>query len=69
MALTKLNSNQKTNSEFIKYLQYMKDYRGTWGTTQSTILALKSIIDYSSNSDLKNQTITISFKLINIYLN
>ncbi len=60
MALTKLNSNQKTNSEFIKYLQNMKDYRGTWGTTQSTILALKSIIDYSSNSDLKNQTITVS---------
>lgn len=60
MALTKLNSNQKTNSEFIKYLQNMKDYRGTWGTTQSTILALKSIIDYSSNADLKNQTITVS---------
>lgn len=60
MALTKLNSNQKTNSEFIKYLQNMKDYRGTWGTTQSTILALKSIIDYSSSSDLKNQTIIIS---------
>ena len=60
MALTKLNSNQKTNSEFIKYLQNMKDYRGTWGTTQSTILALKSIIDYSSNADLKNQTIVVS---------
>ena len=60
MALTELNSNQKTNSEFIKYLQNMKDYRGTWGTTQSTILALKSIIDYSSNADLKNQTITVS---------
>lgn len=60
MALTKLSSNQKTNSEFIKYLQNMKDYRGTWGTTQSTILALKSIIDYSSNADLKNQTIIVS---------
>ena len=60
LALTKLNSNQKTNAEFIKYLQNMKDYRGTWGTTQSTILALKSIIDYSANSDLKNQTIIVS---------
>ena len=60
MALTKLNSNQKTNSEFINFLQNMKDYRGTWGTTQSTILALKAIIDYSSSSDLKNQTIVVS---------
>ena len=60
MALTKLSSNQKTNAEFIKYLQNMKDHRGTWGTTQSTILALKSIIDYSSSSDIKNQTIVVS---------
>ena len=60
MALTKLNSNQKTNLEFIKYLQSAKDYRGTWGTTQSTILALKAITDYTSNSDIKNQTITVS---------
>ena len=60
MALTKLNSNQKTNSEFIKYLHSVKDYRGTWGTTQSTILALKAITDYSSNSDLKEQTIVVS---------
>ncbi|MBR3614929.1 MAG: hypothetical protein IKL55_07120 [Clostridia bacterium] len=60
MALTKLNSNQKTNSEIIKYLQSVKDYRGTWGTTQSTILALKAITDYISNSDIKEQTIVVS---------
>lgn len=60
MALTKLNSNQKTNSEFIKYIQSQRDHRGSWGTTQSTILALKAITDYTSNSDLKNQTIVVS---------
>ena len=60
MALTKLNSNQKTNAEFIKYIQSSRDYRGSWGTTQSTILALKSITDYTSNSDLKGQTIVVS---------
>ena len=60
IALTKLNSNQKTNSEFIKYIQSHRDYRGSWGTTQSTILALKAITDYTSNSDLKNQTIVVS---------
>ena len=60
MALTKLNSNQKTNSEFIKYIQSYRDYRGSWGTTQSTILALKAITDYTSNSDIKNQTIVVS---------
>ena len=56
----KLNSNQKTNSEFIKYIQSYRDYRGSWGTTQSTILALKAITDYTSNSDIKNQTIVVS---------
>lgn len=60
MALTKLNSNQKTNSEFIKYIQSYRDYRGSWGTTQSTILALKAITDYTSNSDIKEQTIVVA---------
>ena len=60
MALTKLNSNQKTNSEFIKFIQTNRDYRGSWGTTQSTIMALKAITDYTSNSDIKNQTIVVS---------
>ena len=60
MALTKLNSNPKTNSEFIKFIQTNRDYRGSWGTTQSTIMALKAITDYTSNSDIKNQTIVVS---------
>lgn len=59
MALTKLNSNEKNNSEFIKFLVSQKDARGSWGTTQGTILALKAINSYSQNSDLKNQTITV----------
>lgn len=59
IALTKLNSNTKNNSEFIKFLVSQKDARGSWGTTQGTILALKAINSYSQNSDLKNQTITV----------
>lgn len=59
MALTKLNSNEKNNSEFIKFLVSQKDARGSWGTTQGTILALKAINSYSQSSDLKDQTITV----------
>lgn len=59
IALTKLNSNTKNNSEFIKFLVSQKDARGSWGTTQGTILALKAINSYSQNADLKNQTITV----------
>lgn len=59
MALTKLNSNEKNNSEFVNFLVSQKDHRGSWGTTQSTILALKAINSYSQNSDLKDQTITV----------
>ena len=60
MAFTKMGVNQKTNFEFIKYLTRFKDHRGTWGTTQSTILALKAIVDYSSKSELKEQTIVVA---------
>ena len=59
MALTKLNSNEKNNSEFIEFLVSQKDARGSWGTTQGTILALKAINSYTQNSDLKDQTITV----------
>ena len=55
-----LNSNSKTNFEFIKYIQSYIDYRGSWGTTQSTVLSLKAITDYTSNSELDNQTIVVS---------
>jgi len=59
IALTKLESNTNTNSEFIKYLISQKDFRGSWGTTQGTILALKAINDYSEKTDIKNQTIIV----------
>ncbi len=59
MALTKLGANDKNNSEFIKFLISQKDARGSWATTQGTILALKAINAYTQNSDIKNQTITV----------
>ena len=59
LALTKLNSNDKNNSEFIKYIVSQKDARGSWETTQGTVLALKAINSYTEKSDLKDQTITV----------
>lgn len=59
MALTKSNSNQKTNEAFINYLIQAKDANGTWGSTQSTILALKAINSFEKDSDISNQTITV----------
>ena len=60
LALTKLNSNQDTNEEFVKYIYSAKDYRGTWGTTQATVLALKAITEFSEGSDIKEQTVVVS---------
>ncbi len=59
MALTKNKSNEKTNQALINYIINKKYSNGTWGTTQSTVLALKAINDYESNSDISNQTITV----------
>lgn len=59
MALTKLNSNSKTNSAFINYIISKKDSYGTWGTTQATILSLKAINNFSQNSDISKQTISV----------
>ena len=59
IALTKLGSSENTNNEFIKYIVSQKSSNGSWGTTQSTILALKAINDYSKKSDITEQTITI----------
>lgn len=60
LALTKLDMNVKTNQSLINYIISAKDSRGTWNTTQGTILALKAIIGFSNKSDIKNQTITVS---------
>ncbi len=59
LVLIKENSNIKTNQSFIDYIIEMKDARGTWNTTQSTILALKAINKYNEKTDMSNQTISI----------
>ncbi len=59
MALTKSNSNSKTNEAFINYLIQSKYENGTWGSTQSTVLALKAINSFEKDSDISNQTITV----------
>lgn len=61
IALSKLNTDNKNNNLLVNYLVNSKKPSGTWGTTQSTILALKAINDYSSSSDISNQTITVQF--------
>lgn len=60
MALSKLNENPKNNAQLVDYLISSKSSGGTWGTTQSTILALKAINDYSANSDISNQKLTVN---------
>lgn len=59
LALTRSNSSSKTNQALINYLINTKSSNGTWGTTQSTVLALKAINEYSQNSDTSEQTITV----------
>lgn len=59
LALSKKHSNTKTNINLINYIIENKDRYGTWGTTQSTILALKAINEFNTKSDLSNQTISI----------
>lgn len=60
MALTKVNSNSKTNLKLINYIISQKDVYGTWGTTQATILALKALIEYEGNTTISEQEIEIS---------
>lgn len=60
MVLTKEKSNEKTNGLLINYIIQNKDTRGSWSSTQSTILALKAINNYNDNSNIENQTISIS---------
>lgn len=60
MALSKLNESPKTNAQLVDYLISSRYSGGTWGTTQSTILALKAINDYSTNSDISNQKLIVN---------
>ena len=59
MALSKLGENQRTNEKLINYIISVKDTKGTWGTTQATVMALKSLIQYNEKEDIENQEITV----------
>lgn len=61
MVLSKTNRNSKTNVSLVNYLISTKISNGTWGTTQSTVLALKAINTYETGASTDNQTITIKF--------
>ena len=60
IALSKNNLHATTNNSFIKYLISQKDSYGNWGTTQSTILALKAINMLSTKSKIAGQNISVS---------
>lgn len=56
MALTKEKKNDNLTQDLVDYILCKRDSYGTWGTTQSTILALKAInsaLDKSKNSNQK----------------
>lgn len=59
MALSKGSYNQDKNKLLINYLISKKDTRGTWHSTQATILALKALNEYNEKNKLENQTITV----------
>ena len=60
IALSKTNKESKNNSELVNYIIANKYAGGTWGTTQATILALKAVNEFSTNSDISEQTLTIN---------
>ena len=59
MALSKTSNNISTNKLLINYLIRKKDTRGTWYSTQATILALKALNELNEKNKLDNQTITV----------
>ena len=59
MALSKASYSNETNKLLINYLISQKDTRGTWYSTQATILALKALNARNEKSKLENQTITV----------
>ena len=61
LALSKLNKESKNNTELINYIISSKGSNSTWGTTQSTILALKAVNEFTANSDVSEQTLTFNF--------
>lgn len=59
MALSKTSNNMSTNKLLINYLISKKDSRGTWYSTQATILSLKALNELSEKNKLDNQTIIV----------
>ena len=59
IALSKESYSEETNRLLINYLISKKDTRGTWYSTQATILALKAINEKNDKKKLENQTITV----------
>lgn len=59
IAFTKSKTNNKTNNLLINYLISQKDNYGTWYSTQSTVLALRALVEYSDGSSITNQEIKV----------
>jgi len=59
IALSKTSNNMSTNKLLINYLISKKDSRGTWNSTQATILSLKALNELNEKNKLDNQTIIV----------
>lgn len=59
IALSKASYNPNTNNLLINYLISQKDARGTWYSTQATILALKALNQANEKAKIDNQTISV----------
>ncbi|MCR5186696.1 MAG: hypothetical protein K6D97_06245 [Clostridia bacterium] len=64
MALCKENKKNDLDQDLVNYIVCKRNSYGTWGTTQSTILALKAI-NCAADSTKKNNNQTIKVKLNN----
>ncbi len=60
IAFSNAEKYDKTNNLLVNYLINKKDKNGTWYSTQSTVLALKAVVEYGKNSDISNQKIEIT---------
>ena len=60
IAFTNAKKYEKTNNLLINYIIKQKDRNGTWYSTQSTVLALKALVEYGKDSDISNQEIKIA---------
>lgn len=59
MALSKTSNNRSTNKLLMNYLISKKDSKGTWYSTQATILSLKALNELNEKNKLDNQTISV----------